>query len=139
MDRLSDDAVTTGLRAVNAASPFNVWAGLELGEIGDGTAELRLSAKPEMLNHTGTLHAGMTSALLDTVAGYAAATRAGAVVTVSLNISFLGASAGPVFVARASTVKAGRRQVFVDSRLFALRSEGEEKLLATANVVLMPL
>ena len=122
------------LNAANSASPFNRHFAFEVGAVGEGAAEVHIDARAEAFNHAATLHAGVTAALLDTAAGYAAATVAGNVVTVGLTVNYMAAARGPKFIARASVVKAGQRQVFVDARLF---EAGEpERLTATASVIL---
>jgi uncharacterized protein (TIGR00369 family) len=129
-----DDALKQGILAVDAASAFNAAQGFEIAALADGQATIKMTASATALNHSKALHAGIVAGLLDTVAGYAAATVAGQVVTVGLNIAYVSASSGPTFEARADVIRAGRTQVFVDARLFAI---GEtEKLIATANVIL---
>jgi uncharacterized protein (TIGR00369 family) len=132
-----DDALKQAMQAVNLASAFNQAHGLEIAALAEGQATIRMTAGNDALNHAKALHAGVAAGLLDTVAGYAAATVAGQVVTVGLNIAYVSASSGPVFEARAHVIRAGRTQVFVDAKLFAM---GEtEKLIATANVILTPI
>lgn len=131
---VTTDVVRGGIDAVNAASPFNRHFGFEVASLGKGTATIRLQAMPEALNHAGTLHAGVTAALLDTVAGYAAATLAGGVVTVGLNVSYIAAARGQAFEARAEVARAGGKQVFVDARLYAV--DAGEMLVGSAAVIL---
>lgn len=69
------------LTQVNASSPFNVWAGFELTNAGEGRAEIEVRTRPDLLQHTGYLHAGILAALIDTSCGFAAATVAGNVLT----------------------------------------------------------
>ena len=126
--------LSTAIAAANAASPFNMHFGFEVMQAGDGEASLGIDALPAALNHAGTLHAGVTAGLLDTVAGYAAASVAGNVVTVGLTINYIAAAKGHRFVATASVVKAGSRQVFVDARL--VEASQPEVPVATASVIL---
>lgn len=131
---MTAETLRTAIDAFNLASPFNQHFGFEVASLGDGVAAIRLAARPEALDHAGTLHAGVTAALLDTVAGYAAATQAGGVVTVGLNVSYISAAKGQAFEARAEVSKAGSRQVFVEARLYGL--DDGEKLVASAAVIL---
>lgn len=128
------DAGRAAIDGVNAASLFNRYFGFEVVDVGEGSAVLAIDARAEAINHAGTLHAGVTAGLLDTVTGYAAGSVAGNVVTVGLTVNYIGAGKGACFVAHATVVKAGSRQVFVEARL---SEAGEpERLVATASVIL---
>ena len=132
------DDLATALAAVNAASAFNAWAGLEIVEATKGRTTLGLQARPDLLNHAGALHAGLQSALLDTACGYACASVAGNVVTLQMNVQFLASAKAERFEARAQVSKAGKQQLFAEARLFAVR-QGEEVLVASASAVLVKL
>lgn len=129
-----DEAVRQAILSVNAISAFNEHHGFEIAELSPGHATLRMKTDKTSLNHAQTLHAGVAAGLLDTAAGFAAATVAGQVVTVGLNTAYIAASVGPIFEARADVIRAGRTQVFVDAKLFAIGND--DKLIATANVIL---
>ena len=123
------------LEAANAASPFHAVTGFHILSDGAGEAVLTFDAKPDLMNHAGALHAGVQCAALDTAAGYAAATLAGAVVTLQLTTSFLNSAKGSRFRAAARVAKDGRAQLFVTAELFGER-DGEERLVATASAIL---
>lgn len=129
---LSAEAMRGALEAVNAASPFNAGAGMEIGAIAACAVTLACAAAPGLLNHAGALHAGVQAALIDTACGFAAGTVAGPVVTAQMSLSFL--APGDRFEARARVVKAGRSQVFAEAELFAI---GEERLVAAGTAVLV--
>ncbi len=135
MGEIADDPRRAAITGFNAASPFNAFFGFAVGAIGDGSATLNINVRPEAINHAGTLHAGVTAALLDTAAGYAAATVAGNVVTSGLTIAYLAAARGAAFTARADVVRAGKRQIFVEARLYGT---DRETLVATASAILLP-
>jgi uncharacterized protein (TIGR00369 family) len=124
------------LRQVSAASPFNCWAGIELVAAEAGTAELAVAARPELLQHSGFLHAGVQAALIDTACGFAAATVAGNVLSSQFQVMCYAPARGGRFVARAKVAKAGKRQLFVTAELFA-QQDGAEKLVAGGSAVLM--
>ena len=125
------------LRAVNAASAYNRAAGFELLEVGDGTCELGVDAAPVLLNHAGMLHAGVIGAMIDTACGFAAASIAGAVVTSHYSVNCYRPGAGNRFVARAEVVKAGKRQLFVSARLYAIAESKDDLLIAGGDAVLI--
>jgi uncharacterized protein (TIGR00369 family) len=124
------------LRQVNAASPFNSWAGFELVSAESGTVELAVEARAELLQHAGFLHAGVLAALVDTSCGFAAATVAGNVLASQYQVMCYAPATGERFVARAKVTRAGKRQVFATAEIFALRG-GEEKLAAGGSAVLI--
>lgn len=123
------------LEAANQASPFHRITGFRVGRTGEGLAALSFESRPELLNHAGALHAGVQCAALDTVAGYAAATVAGSVVTLQFSTQFLSSAKGERFEAVGNVVKAGKSQLFVHAELTAIR-DGEPRLVATAAAVL---
>ncbi|HYW16435.1 MAG TPA: PaaI family thioesterase [Allosphingosinicella sp.] len=124
------------LQQVNAASPFNAWAGFELLSAEGGVAEVAVQARPDLLQHGGFLHAGLIGGLIDTACGFAAASVAGNVLASQYQVMCYAPAVGERFVARAKVTRAGRRQVFATAELFALR-EGLEKLVAGGSAVLM--
>jgi len=124
------------IRAVNAASPFNTWAGFEVVSVGDGAVAIALAARPELRQHKGFLHAGVVGALIDTACGFAAASVAGDVLASQNQIVFYAPAAGDRFIVRAKVVKAGKRQVFAAAELFEIGAE-RERLVAGGSAVLM--
>ena len=124
------------LGQVNAASPFNTWAGFQLLAAEGGSAELAVEARPDLMQHAGFLHAGVIGALIDTACGFAAATVAGNVLASQYQVLCYAPAVGDRFVARAKVTRAGKRQVFASAELFSLRGM-EEKLVAGGTAVLM--
>jgi len=45
---------------------------------------------------------------------------------------------GRLFVAKGSTVRVGRRQIFAKAELFAENEKGERSLVATGETLLLP-
>ncbi len=129
-----DEAIRQAILSVSAASPFNRQHGFEIAELSPGHATLKMIADDAAFNHAQVLHAGAVAGLLDTAVGFAAATVAGQVVTVGLNISYFAPSTGRTFEARADVIRAGRTQVFVEAKLVAIGDD--DKLIATANAIL---
>lgn len=124
------------LRAVNAASAFNQWAGFELAAAADGEAELRLEARPDLTQSSGFLHAGVLGALIDTACGFAAASVAGAVLASQYQVLCYKPATGSRFVARAKVDRAGKRQVFATAQVFVIGETGET-LVAGGSAVLI--
>jgi uncharacterized protein (TIGR00369 family) len=131
------DDPLAAIRAVNASAAFNRWAGFEVLDAGDGRAELRLPWREELGQYAGFAHAGVVAALVDTACGFAAATRVGPVVASQCAVRYLAPAAGDAFVATATVVRAGRRQVFTAAELHAEQG-GERRLVAVGDTVLVP-
>ena len=123
------------LRAVVAATPFDVWLDLALVEASDGKALVRLASRPDLLQQSGFLHAGVIAALVDRAAGFAAASVAGAVLTANFQVTPYRPAVGESFEAAAQVVRAGKVQVFVNVELFAIEGDGR-KLVAGGTAVL---
>ncbi len=127
------------LRAINDSAAFNRWAGFEVLTAEPGRVELGLEWRDDFGQYAGFLHAGMTSAMLDTVCGFAAVTQVGRVMASNLSVCFVAAAAGERFRTVGEVVKPGRRQAFTRAELFATVAGGGEKLVATATTILVPI
>lgn len=125
------------LRALSASAGFNAWAGIDVVRAAAGEAELRLESKKEFEQYSGFLHAGMTAALLDTAAGFAAATLVGPVIASHFAVSCLLPAVGSSFEAIGRVVRAGKRQIFARSELYARADPHDRRLVATAEVLML--
>jgi uncharacterized protein (TIGR00369 family) len=126
------------LIATNASAAFNRLAGFEVISAGDGVAELRMQWNGDFTQYAGYLHAGMIAALLDTACGFAAATIVGRVLASHFSMNCLRPAVGRVFIAKGTTVRAGRKQIFARAELFAENEQGERSLVATGETLLVP-
>lgn len=85
--------------------------GIEMVSVGPGTCLLRLPFREDLVQQHGYLHAGVTTTLADTAAGYAAATlmpAGSSVVSVEFKINLLAPAVGEVFEALGKVDKPGR-------------------------------
>jgi uncharacterized protein (TIGR00369 family) len=126
------------LIATNASASFNRRAAFEVIAAANGEAELRMPWNDDLTQYAGHLHAGMIAALLDTACGFAAATVAGSVTASHFSMNCLKPAVGRRFIAKGTTVRAGRRQVFVKAELYAEDEEGKTSLVATGETLLVP-
>jgi uncharacterized protein (TIGR00369 family) len=126
------------IASLNETASFNRWAGFKVIKAEGGEAILEMPWHPNCGQYAGHLHAGLVSALLDTVCGFAAVTRAGPVVTSQMSVNFLAPATGDSFRAEGKILKSGRRQVFGDAKLFAIQDD-ISTLVATATAVLVPI
>ena len=127
------------LVAVNASAGLNRMIGFEVVSAGGGTAEIFMKWGKDLTQYAGHLHAGVIAALLDTACGFAAATMVGRVTASHFSMNCLRPAVGRLFVAKGTTVKAGRRQIFAKAELFAEDEQGERHLVATGETLLVSL
>lgn len=96
----------------------------ELLEVSDGRVVIGAPILPGFLQQQGAGHAGVTFALGDTAAGYAALTRipeGREVMTVELKINLLAPAVGQRLLATGEVLRAGRRLVIVRAGVVAER------------------
>jgi len=126
------------LNAVNASAAFNRLAGFDVVEAGHGEVTIRMTWLDDLTQYSGHLHAGLIAALLDTACGFAAATVVGPVTASHFAMNCLKPAVGHHFIARGTTIRTGRRQVFARAELFAGDEQGGLSLVATGETVLVP-
>ena len=134
---MSNADLVLKLLALNASATFNRWAGFEIVSAAPGAVELRMSWKDDAAQYAGFLHAGVVGALIDTACGFAAFTQVGPVLASHFSVNCLAPAVGKAFYAKGAVVKAGKRQVFTRAELFAEGEDGEKKLVATGETILM--
>ncbi|UAX00022.1 PaaI family thioesterase [Halopseudomonas nanhaiensis] len=125
------------LRGISRLAEFNSWLGLEVVSAAPGEVELHMSWKKEMGQYSGFLHAGVQGALIDTACGFAAATLSGHVLASQFTVRCLRPAVGDTFRVVAKVIKPGRQQIFTTAELYATK-DGEEKLVATGDTLLVP-
>ncbi|QIO30652.1 PaaI family thioesterase [Bradyrhizobium sp. 1(2017)] len=126
------------LYSVNESAAFNRFAGIEVVAAGGGGVTIRMNWRNDLTQYSGHLHAGLIAALLDTACGFAAATLVGAVTASHFSMNCLKPAIGRSFVAKGTTLRAGRRQVFARAELFAVDEKDDLTLVATGETVLVP-
>jgi uncharacterized protein (TIGR00369 family) len=126
------------LIAANASAGLNKSAGFEVIKAENGITEIRMPWNDGFTQYAGYLHAGMIAALLDTACGFAAATIAGGVMASHFSMNCLRPAIGRAFIAKGTTVKAGRKQIFAKAELFAENEQGEMSLIASGETLLIP-
>lgn len=134
---MSEADLTRDLKRINTLAPFNRWAGFEVVSAAPGRAELRMTWREEAAQYAGFLHAGLVAALIDTACGFAAHTQVGMVLASHFSVSCLAPATGRVFLAEGRVVKAGKRQIFTRADLFAEAENGDRRLVATGETILM--
>ena len=105
--------------------------GIELDEIGSGTATLGLDVRKELKQNHGVVHGGAIASLIDTATAFAIISLLAPrekVTTVDLTISYLRPVTAGRIRAVAKVVRAGRRLFVVSAEVF----DEDGKLTTTA-------
>lgn len=114
--------------------------GARLLAVGPGQCRIDAPLGPGVTQQHGAAHAGLTFALGDTAAGYAALTLmpdGAEVMTSEIKIHLLRPGVGDRLEARGRVLKPGRRLIVVQSDVFALRG-GTEVHIATLLGTMVP-
>ena len=107
--------------------------GAKLVGLEPGTAEIRVSFRPELTQQHQYFHAGVTGAIADSACGYAAYTLMPAdssVLTVEYKINLLAPAEGDELIARAHVVRSGKTLKICSAEVF-VRKDGAESQCAT--------
>jgi uncharacterized protein (TIGR00369 family) len=111
--------------------PFAGLIGIELEEVGSGTATLAVNVRKELTQNSGVVHGGAIASLIDTATAFAIITLLGPqerVTTVDLTISYLRPVTKGRLRAQAKVVRAGRRLLVVSAEVLT----EDSTLIATA-------
>ncbi len=114
--------------------------GAELSHIAEASVHIKAPILAGSLQQQGFGHAGLTFAIGDSAAGYAALTTMPLdqeVVTAEIKINLLAPAQGDHLVAKGRIIKPGRRLIVVASDVFAI-SAGKERLIAVLQGTMVP-
>ncbi len=118
---------------------FLATIGARMTVLEPGYCELTMSPRPDLCQQHGHVHAGATTTLADTAAGYAAYSlmpAGSAVLTTEFKVNLLNPARGDVLVARARVIKAGRTLTVVRSDVVGVTG-ATEKPVATMLATMM--
>lgn len=96
----------------------------------EGSVVISCRKRPDLLQQTGLLHGGVTGALCEAAAGYAALTvlpEGQSVIGVEYKLNFLRAITAETAVAKARVIKQGRQLIVVEVDTY---NAGSDKLAA---------
>lgn len=125
-------------REIFGAAPFISSVGIRLESVGPGECHTSLRLRPEHLQQTGVVHAGVLATMADHTAGGAAASvlEAGSYpLSVEFKINLLRAATGDRLACHARVLKAGRTLIVAESEVMA-GAGTDEVLVAKATVTL---
>ena len=128
------------VRASFARQNMMATIGSELTLVTPGIVEIEMPYSPALTQQHGFLHAGVISSALDSACGYAAFSlmpeNAG-VLSIEFKVNLLAPGRGERFLFRGSVTKPGRTIIVADGQAYALKGDGETKLIATMTGTMM--
>ena len=111
--------------------PYAGLLGIELENLGSGSATLGIRVRKKLTQNHGVVHGGAIASLIDSATAFAIITLmapAERVTTVDLTISYLRPVTKGRLICTAEVLRAGRRILVVSADVF----DGDQKLVATA-------
>lgn len=121
------------VRTSFSRQPFMTHLGAELTHLAPGAVDIELSYRPELTQQHGFFHAGGTSSIADSAAGYSALSLYPAgtgVLTTEFKINLLNPARQERLVARGRVLKPGRTLTICRTDVYGL-SETEQVHVAT--------
>lgn len=141
---LKHPAALERVRMLFGKARFLEYLGISLVDVGPGWAELSVASRPELTQGEGFLHAGLQATLADHASGTASGTLMGpdeTVLAVEFKVTLLRPASGDRLTCRADVIRAGRRLMFTEAKVFA-HSGGVARQVAsfsgTVAVVAVP-
>ncbi len=121
---------------IEAPYPFQETLGFAVTEWSEGGCTLTQPLLGHLANRYGILHGGVHATLLDTAMGFAVSYTGDAaqkqlVMTLSLNVSYLGVASGETIIATGRKTGGGRSTAFAEGEI----RDTDGNLLATATGV----
>ncbi|HEX5777820.1 MAG TPA: PaaI family thioesterase [Xanthobacteraceae bacterium] len=111
--------------------------GARVAALKPGYCEIELPFRRDLCQQHGFLHAGITTTIADSAAGYAAFSlmpSGSSVLTVEFKVNLMAPAAGDVFLGRGKVIKPGRTLLAVEAEVIARDKDGEKavaQMLAT--------
>lgn len=128
------------IRESFAAQSMMATLGATIERIDEGLVEIHAPILPGSLQQRGFAHAGLTFAIGDSAAGYAALTvmpEDCEVVTAEMKINLLAPGRGERLIARGRVIRAGRRLTTVQADVHAV-DDGSETHIALLTGTMIP-
>src|SRR6056297_3866337 len=121
MAPVTEDRIRQSFAAQSLMATF----GATLSRVEEGAVEIEAPILPGSLQQHGFAHAGLTFAIGDSAAGYAALSvlpEGYEVLTTEMKIHLLAPGQGDLLVARGKVIKPGRRLVIVEADIHAVEA-----------------
>ncbi|MEM7599490.1 MAG: PaaI family thioesterase [Pseudomonadota bacterium] len=135
-----DPEIDAKIRASFDKQSLMTTLGARLVRVQTGEVDIDAPIQQGSLQQQGFAHAGLTFAIGDSAAGYAALSLLPMdqeVLTTEMKINLLAPGAGERLIARGRVIKPGRRIMVVQSDVFAVK-DGQERHIALLTGSMMP-
>ncbi len=119
--------------------PFMATLGVTLQRVTAGEVELRLVCRPALTQHTGAMHAGAVTAIVDSACAAAAVAAAPAdreIVSVEFKLNLLAPAVGEYLKAIGRVVRAGRTLTVCSGEVWAVTAQ-DAVLVAVMQATMM--
>ena len=133
------DTIEARVRAIFAHQEFMTTLGATLERVVPGEVEVRLQCRADLTQHTGVIHAGVVTAIIDTACGGAAATmmeKGREVVSVEFKINLMAPAVGDYLRAIGRVVRAGRTLTVCSGEVWAVCGN-EARVVALMQATMM--
>ncbi len=124
------DLLEQGRQVLNS-QPFSNLLAAKLNTFENGSVEIEIGIRPELLQQHGFVHGGVISYLADSSLTFAGGSVLGDSVTSEFKINYVKPAIGEKLIARASVLTAGKTQAVCECKLSCV-SAGDEKIVAYA-------
>jgi len=141
IDQKLSPEIEASIRRSFAAQTMMATFGADLVAVSQGHARIEAPILPGSLQQHGYAHAGLTFAIGDSAAGYAALgvmPEGSEVLTTEMKINLLAPARGERLIARGRVIKPGRRLVIVQADVHAVE-DGQETYVALLTGTMIPL
>lgn len=131
--------IDRNVRASFAAQAFMSTAGAEIIYLSEGRCDIAAPVGQAFAQQHGYAHAGLTFALGDSAAGYAALSvmqKDAEVLTTEMKINLLAPAKGDRLIAKGRVLKPGRRLVVVQADVFAVDGTTETHVAALQGTMI---
>ncbi len=135
----TDITIERRVRAIFDNQQFMTTLGATLERVVPGEVEIRLPCRAELTQHTGVMHAGVVTSIVDSACGGAAATvmePGREVVSVEFKINLLAPAVGDYLRAVGRVVRAGRTLTVCTGEVWAV-SGAEARMVALLQTTMM--
>jgi uncharacterized protein (TIGR00369 family) len=113
--------------------------GAELISVAPGEVDIRLPFRQELTQQDGFLHAGISTAIVDSACGYAALSLMPEdlqVLSVEFKVNLLSPAIGEYFVAEGRVLRAGQNLTVVRGDVFALDSGKRKQIVSMLGTMM---
>ena len=128
------------VRAGFDAQAFMETLGARLGALAPGEVDILVDHDPRLTQQVGTLHAGASTALVDSACGFAALSLMPPghdVLSVEFKVDLLRPALGARYVARGRVLKAGRTLTRTRGELVAIGEDGSERVAVVMSATMI--